>query len=74
MPSITELRTTAQQKGKALLARFDELKRIEEQVKAEKETLKAQIENINGEIIAYNKMEEAPVTEVEPTPAPNPVE
>ena len=66
MSNISELRAEAQTKGQ-------ELENAEKQILAEKAQIKSQVDGINGEIAAYNKIE-PPVTEVEPTPAPAPVE
>ena len=73
MSSITELRAAAQATGQELVKRFQELENAEKQILAEKAQIKSQVDAINGEIAAYNKIE-PPVTEVEPTPAPEPVE
>jgi len=73
MSTISELRTEAQTKGQELVKRFNELENAERQILAEKAQIKSQVDAINGEILAYNKIE-PPVTEVEPTPAPEPVE
>ena len=73
MSTISNLRTEAQARGQELVKRFGELETLENQVKAEKKQIEKQVDAINGEINAYNKME-PPVTEVEPTPAPEPVE
>ncbi len=73
MSTISDLRTEAQTKGKELVKRYQELEVAENQIKAEKIQIEKQVDAINGEINAYNKIE-PPVTEVEPTPAPEPVE
>ena len=73
MSSVSELREAAQATGRELVKRFQELEVAENQIKAEKIQIKSQVDAINGEIAAYNKIE-PPVTEVEPTPAPEPVE
>ena len=73
MSTISDLRTEAQTKGQELVKRFQELETAENQIRAEKAQIKSQVDAINGEILAYNKIE-PPVTEVEPTPAPEPVE
>ena len=73
MSTISELRTEAQTKGQELVKRFNELENAERQIAQEKAQIKSQVDGINGEILAYNKIE-PPVTEVEPTPAPEPVE
>lgn len=73
MSTISDLRTEAQTKGQELVKRFQELETVEKQVLAEKKQIEKQVDGINGEIAAYNKIE-PPVTEVEPTPAPEPVE
>ena len=73
MSQISDLRTEAQTKGQELVKRFNELEAAENQIKAEKKQIEKQVDSINGEILAYNKIE-PPVTEVEPTPAPEPVE
>ena len=73
MSTISELRTEAQTKGQELVKRFQELENAENQIKAEKIQIKSQVDAINGEILAYNKIE-PPVSEVAPTPASEPVE
>ena len=73
MSTITELSAAAQATGQELVKRFQELENTERQILAEKAQIKSQVDGINGEIAAYNKIE-PPVTEVEPTPAPEPVE
>ena len=73
MSTISELRTEAQTKGQELIKRFNELETVENQIKAEKKQIEKQVDSINGQILAYNKIE-PPVTEVEPTPAPEPTE
>ena len=73
MSTISELRAAAQATGQELVKRFQELEKAEQQILAEKAQIKSQVDNINGEIAAYNKIE-PPVTEVEPTPEPEPVE
>ena len=47
---------------------FQELEKSEQQILVEKSQIKSQVDTINGEIAAYNKIE-PPVTEVEPTKA-----
>ena len=73
MSTISDLRTEAQTKGQELVKKFQELDNAEKQILAEKAQIKMQVDLINGEINGYNKIE-PPVTEVEPTPAPEPVE
>ena len=73
MSTISELRAKAQETGQQLVQRFQELEKAEQQILAEKAQIKSQVDGINGEIAAYNKIE-PPVTEVEPTPTPDPVE
>ena len=73
MSTISELRTEAQTRGQELVKRFNELENAEKQILAEKSQIKSHFDAINGEIAAYNKIE-PPVSEVEPTPAPEPVE
>jgi uncharacterized protein involved in exopolysaccharide biosynthesis len=73
MSTISELRAEAQTKGQELVKRYQELETIEKQVNAEKKQIEKQVDSINGEIAAYNKIE-PPVTEVEPTPVPETVE
>jgi len=68
MSSISELRTEAQTKGQELVKRYQELENAENQIKAEKATIKSQVDAINGEITAYNKIE-PPVQDV-PNEAP----
>ena len=71
MSNISELRAAAQATGQELVKRFQELEATEQKILEEKRQIKTQVDNINGEIAAYNKIE-PPVTEVEPTPAPEP--
>lgn len=71
MSTITELRAAAQATGQELVKRFQELEAAERQILGEKKQIEKQVDAINGEIAAYNKIE-PPVTEVEPTPAPAP--
>ena len=73
MSTISELRAAAQATGQELVKRFNELESAEKQILAEKAQIKSQVDGINGEIAAYNKIE-PPVSEVEPTPTPEPVE
>ena len=73
MSNISELRAAAQATGQELVKRFQELEAAERKILEEKREIKSKVDNINGEIAAYNKIE-PPVTEVEPTPEPEPVE
>ena len=57
MSTITELRTEAQAKGNELIKRFQELENAERQILAEKKQIEKQVDAINGEINAYNKIE-----------------
>ena len=57
MSTITELRTEAQTKGNELIKRFQELENAERQILAEKKQIEKQVDAINGEINAYNKIE-----------------
>lgn len=57
MSTITELRTEAQTKGNELIKRFQELETAERQILAEKKQIEKQVDAINGEINAYNKIE-----------------
>ena len=68
MSTITELRTEAQTKGNELIKRFQELENAERQILAEKKQIEKQVDAINGEINAYNKIE--PPTEDAPNEAP----
>ena len=71
MSQISDLRAEAQAKGQELVKRFQELENAERQILAEKKQIEKQVDAINGEILAYNKIEppvedvpnEAPVTE-----------
>ena len=69
MSTISELRTEAQTKGQELVKRFQELENAEKQILAEKAQIKTQVDSINGEIAAYNKIE-PPVTDTETTQEP----
>ncbi len=66
MSSISQLRSEAQARGEELVKRFQELENAEKQILVEKRQIEKQVDAINGEIAAYNKIE-PPVTEVEPT-------
>tara|TARA_A100001388_G_scaffold272121_1_gene251954 strand:+ start:4813 stop:5046 length:234 start_codon:yes stop_codon:yes gene_type:complete len=66
MSTISELRSEAQSRGEELVKRFQELEKAQEQILVEKSQIKSQVDAINGEIAAYNKIE-PPVTEVETT-------
>tara|TARA_S200000501_G_scaffold223387_1_gene209508 strand:- start:2196 stop:2426 length:231 start_codon:yes stop_codon:yes gene_type:complete len=68
MTSISELRTEAQSKGQELIKRFQELENAEKQIVAEKAQIKTQVDLLNGEINAYNKIE--PPTQDAPNEAP----
>ena len=68
MSTITELRAAAQATGQELVKRFQELENAEKQILAEKAQIKSQVDGINGEIAAYNKIE--PPTEDAPNEAP----
>ena len=68
MSTISQLRSEAQARGEELVIRFKELEKAEQQILVEKSQIKSQVDTINGEIAAYNKIE-PPVTEVEPTKA-----
>ena len=71
MSQISDLRADAQAKGQELVKRFQELENAEKQILIEKKQIEKQVDAINGEIAAYNKIEppvqdapnEAPVTE-----------
>ena len=64
MSTISQLRSEAQSRGEELVKRFQELEKAEQQILVEKSQIKSQVDTINGEIAAYNKIE-PPVTEVE---------
>ena len=57
MSTIAELRTEAQTKGQELVKRFNELENAEKQIQIEKKQIEKQVDAINGEINAYNKIE-----------------
>lgn len=71
MSQISDLRVEAQAKGQELVKRFNELENAERQILIEKKQIEKQVDAINGEILAYNKIEppvedvpnETPVTE-----------
>jgi len=69
MSTISKLRSEAQERGKELVKRYNELENAEKQIQSEKFQIKSQVDTINGEIAAYNKIE-PPVTEVEATQPP----
>ena len=68
MSTITELRTEAQTKGNELIKRFQELENAEKQILIEKKQIEKQVDALNGEIAAYNKIE--PPVEDAPNEAP----
>lgn len=68
MTQISDLRKEAQTKGQELVKRYNELDATEKQIQAEKKQIEKQVDAINGEILAYNKIE-PPVEEV-PNEAP----
>ena len=72
MSTISELRTEAQTRGQELVKRFQELEKAGKQIKAEKKLIEKQVDAINGEISAYNKIE--PPVEDAPNKAPDPEE
>ena len=57
MSTIAELRTEAQTKCQELVKRFNELENAEKQILIEKKQIEKQVDAINGEINAYNKIE-----------------
>ena len=57
MSTISELRAKAQETGQQLVQRFQELEKAEQQILAEKAQIKSQVDSINGEIAAYNKID-----------------
>ena len=69
MSTIAELRREAQSRGEELVKRFQELEKAEKQILVEKQQIKTQVDSINGEIAAYNKIE-PPVTDPETTQEP----
>ena len=69
MSTISELRSEAQSRGEELVQRFQELEKAEKQILVEKQQIKTQVDSINGEIAAYNKIE-PPVTDAETTQEP----
>ena len=69
MSTISELRSEAQSRGEELVQRFQELEKAEKQILLEKQQIKTQVDSINGEIAAYNKIE-PPVTDTETTQEP----
>ena len=69
MSTISELRSEAQSRGEELVKRIQELEKAEQQILVEKQQIKTQVDSINGEIAAYNKIE-PPVTDAETTQEP----
>ena len=69
MSQINDLRTEAQTKGQELVKRYQELENAEKQISIEKAQIKSQVDAINGEISAYNKIE--PPNEDAPNKAPD---
>ena len=69
MSTISELRSEAQSRGEELVKRFQELEKAEKQILVEKQQIKTQVDSINGEIAAYNKIE-PPVADPETTQEP----
>tara|TARA_Y100000401_G_scaffold22019_1_gene14742 strand:+ start:486 stop:704 length:219 start_codon:yes stop_codon:yes gene_type:complete len=68
MSQISDLRAEAQAKGQELVKRFQELENAERQIQIEKKQIEKQVDAINGEILAYNKIE--PSVEDAPNEAP----
>jgi len=68
MSVISDLRSKAQEKGKDLIKRYEELVKIQKQLKTEKKQIEKQVDLINGEITGYNKIE--PPVEDAPNEAP----
>ena len=56
MSSISQLRSEAQARGEELVKRFQELENAEKQILVEKRQIEKQVDAINGEIAAYNKL------------------
>ena len=69
MSTISQLRSEAQARGEELVKRYNELENAEKQILVEKTQIKSQVDTINGEIAAYNKIE-PPVTDPETTQEP----
>ena len=69
MSTISELRSEAQSRGEELVKRFQELEKADKQILVEKQQIKTQVDSINVEIAAYNKIE-PPVTDTETTQEP----
>ena len=69
MSTISELRSEAQSRGEELVKRFQELEKAEKQILVEKQQIKTQVDSINGEIAAYNKIA-PPVADTETTQEP----
>ena len=69
MSTISELRSEAQSRVEELGKRFQELEKAEKQILVEKQQIKTQVDSINGEIAAYNKIE-PPVSDTETTQEP----
>ena len=71
MPTIQELRAKAQADGQELVKQFQELEAQKNEILTKQRQIEKQVDALNGEITAYNKIEppiedapnEAPVTE-----------
>ena len=69
MSTIQELRATAQSEGQELVKQFQELETQKNQILTKQRQIEKQVDAINGEINAYNKIE-PPIEDV-PNAAPD---
>jgi uncharacterized protein involved in exopolysaccharide biosynthesis len=68
MPTIQELRAKAQADGQELVKQFQELEAQKNQILTKQRQIEKQVDALNGEINAYNKIE--PPIEDAPNEAP----
>ena len=69
MSTIAELRAEAQTKGNELIKEFQALDAQKNEILLKQKQIEKQVDAINGEINAYNKIE-PPVTDPETTQEP----
>jgi uncharacterized protein involved in exopolysaccharide biosynthesis len=69
MPTIQELRAKAQADGQELVKQFQELEAQKNQILTKQRQIEKQVDALNGEINAYNKIE--PPIEDAPNEAPS---
>jgi uncharacterized protein involved in exopolysaccharide biosynthesis len=69
MPTIQELRAKAQADGQELVKQFQEFEAQKNQILTKQRQIEKQVDALNGEINAYNKIE--PPIEDAPNEAPS---